>query len=63
MLDKNKLEDLASEVKRHGAYKIAQLSGVNQARVARFINNQQVVTMRELGLIQRCVERLNAPQE
>ena len=58
MFNKNKLEDLAFEVKQLGAEAVAERSGVMRARVSRFINNQQVVTVRELGLIERAVAEL-----
>ena len=60
MLNKDKLDELAARVKFHGPYKISELSGVNLARVTRFQNNPKVVTMRELDLIKRCIEKLDA---
>lgn len=58
MLNKIKLEDLAYDVKQLGADVVAVKSGVQQSRVSRFIKNQQVVTMRELGQIQQAVAEL-----
>ena len=60
MLSKDMLDELAARVKFHGPYKISELSGVNLARVTRFQKNPQVVTMRELDLIKKCIEKLDA---
>jgi phage terminase Nu1 subunit (DNA packaging protein) len=61
MLNKELMDELAARVKFHGAYKISELSGVNLARVSRFQNNPQVVTMRELDLIKKTIARLDNP--
>lgn len=58
MFDKTKLEDLAFEVKLLGADAVADKSGVMRSRVSRFIKNQQVVTVRELGLIEKAIAEL-----
>lgn len=60
MLNKDKLDELAARVKFHGPYKVSELSGVNLARLSRFQNNPQVVTMRELDLIKKTIERLDS---
>jgi len=59
MLNKDMMDELAARVKFHGPYKVAELSGVNLARVTRFQKNPQVVTMRELDLIKKPIERLD----
>lgn len=59
MLNKEKLDELAARVKFHGAYKIHELSGVNFNKLSRFQNNPQVVTMRELDLIKKTIDRLD----
>lgn len=58
MLDKNKLEDIAFDVKLLGAEVVAEKSGVMKSRVSRFIKDQKVVTMTELQRIKNAVAEL-----
>jgi plasmid maintenance system antidote protein VapI len=63
MMNWDRIETLAFEVKRFGASAVAEVSGVKQARVSRFIKDQQVVTMGELDRIQNAVNQLKENEQ
>lgn len=55
---KEKLEDLALEVKALGPAAVAAESGVRAARVSRFVNAPLSLTMRDLDAVTAAVARL-----
>ena len=58
MMNWDRIDTLALEVKNLGVDAVAEKSGVKRARVARFIKDQKVVTMTELDKIQAAVTEL-----
>jgi hypothetical protein len=59
-MSEDTLHELAADVRRHSAAKVAELSGVRPGRVSRFIKAPKSVTMPELERITRAVRQLDA---
>jgi hypothetical protein len=60
MIDWDRLNTLALEVKNLGVDAVTEKSGVKRSRVSRFVKDQKVVTMAELNRIQLAVSELKA---
>jgi hypothetical protein len=60
MMDWDRIDTLALEVKNLGVDVVTEKSGVKRARVSRFMKDQKSVTMAELNKIQLAVTELQA---
>lgn len=57
-MDKNKLQETAMKVRDLTPARIAELTGIKQRRVARFVNDPESVTMPEYERIKLAIQKL-----